>query len=178
MNPRLQIRLFHKEIQAWTATGAVFLGRYSFVNSVCWHWAIIAAVYIRHDILWKALKWRIRTRKDAGHILWWWAGMWCRMPWPSLNVLSQAVAEGVVGDVGRFKGNENDLRGNGKHFIIMAKPLWLQRPFIELVFFSQNKGTGKQSANAYEDSTQETHLPTSHYLCFPATSFPNTLFCS
>jgi len=35
MNPRLQIRLFHKEIQAWTATGAVFLGRYSFGNSVC-----------------------------------------------------------------------------------------------------------------------------------------------
>ena len=45
-------------------------------------------------------------------------------------------------------------------------------PFVELVFFSKNKGTDKQSANAYDHSTQETHLPTSHLSLLPSNQLP------
>lgn len=45
-------------------------------------------------------------------------------------------------------------------------------PFVELGFFSKDKGTDKQSANVYEHSTQETHLPTSHLTLLPGNQLP------
>ena len=35
VNSRLKVGLFYEEVEAWTATGPVFLGEYSFCHRMC-----------------------------------------------------------------------------------------------------------------------------------------------